>query len=82
VVQFTPHSLFLGGGVAQNSALRSLVEQRIDLPIFWPDREFCMDNAVMVAGLGFHQWDHHPVDERWTLDARTRIPFVGEKERR
>lgn len=50
-------TLIVGGGVAANSFLRkSLIEQgkKHSLNIFIPDLALCMDNAAMVAGLGFH----------------------------
>jgi N6-L-threonylcarbamoyladenine synthase len=48
--------LVIGGGVAANNRLRerfySEAEKR-GLNIYFPSRELCMDNAAMVAGLGY-----------------------------
>jgi len=50
-------TLLVGGGVAANSALRQSLQtqakaQRID--VFFPPMGLCVDNAAMIAGLGFH----------------------------
>jgi len=48
--------LILGGGVAANQRLRekffNLIKTK-DLQIYFPPLALCMDNAAMVAGLGF-----------------------------
>ncbi len=51
-------TLIVGGGVAANSLLRkTLIHEGAQhgLRVFFPDLALCMDNAAMVAGLGFHQ---------------------------
>ncbi len=51
-------TLLVGGGVAANSELRSQMKQeafRHGIEIFFPPMSLCMDNAAMIAGLGFHQ---------------------------
>ncbi len=50
-------SLLVGGGVSANSLLRSRLlaigkERSIDVRL--PAMEYCVDNAAMIAGLGFH----------------------------
>jgi N6-L-threonylcarbamoyladenine synthase len=51
--RFGARSLILGGGVSANRALRSAVKERLSVPAFVPEPEFCTDNAAMTAGLGF-----------------------------
>jgi N6-L-threonylcarbamoyladenine synthase len=49
--------LLICGGVAANSALRERAQaeaDRLDLPLFLPSRRLATDNAVMIAGLGYH----------------------------
>ncbi len=49
--------LVIGGGVAANSYLRSELFKRAeqhDIKVFIPEFEFCLDNAAMIAGLGYH----------------------------
>ncbi|MEW6743456.1 MAG: tRNA (adenosine(37)-N6)-threonylcarbamoyltransferase complex transferase subunit TsaD [Planctomycetota bacterium] len=47
----------IGGGVAANTRLRERAAERAHqagLPLYLSPRELATDNAVMVAGLGFH----------------------------
>ncbi len=49
-------TLLIGGGVAANSALRkNLMEagQREGIKVYFPLMTFCLDNAAMIAGLGY-----------------------------
>jgi N6-L-threonylcarbamoyladenine synthase len=51
-------TLLLGGGVAANSALRTTLTNRAeeyDLDVFFPPVKLCIDNAAMIAGLGYHR---------------------------
>ena len=48
-------SLCLAGGVAANSELRRRFEA-LDMEVFIPSRVMCTDNAAMVAGAGWHQF--------------------------
>jgi len=48
--------LVVGGGVAANSRLRERFFQEAEktgLQVYFPPLELCMDNAAMVAGLGY-----------------------------
>jgi len=50
-------TLLVGGGVAANSALRARLSETAEnknLAIFYPPTRFCLDNAAMIAGYGFH----------------------------
>jgi len=50
-------TLVVGGGVAANSTLRQQLicaSQDHNINVFFPDMSLCMDNAAMIAGLGFH----------------------------
>ena len=47
--------VLLGGGVAQNTRLRQMVEEMAKergARMFVPDRQFCRDNGAMIAWLG------------------------------
>lgn len=47
--------LVLGGGVSANTRLRGKIERRAienSIRLFLPSKRLCLDNAVMVAGLG------------------------------
>jgi N6-L-threonylcarbamoyladenine synthase len=46
-----------GGGVLANSLLReklTTTASSFNIPIHLPDNSYCVDNAAMIAGLGFH----------------------------
>ncbi|RKY32277.1 MAG: tRNA (adenosine(37)-N6)-threonylcarbamoyltransferase complex transferase subunit TsaD [Candidatus Omnitrophota bacterium] len=48
--------LLIGGGVAANSRLRERFRAAADsdeIKVFFPQRRFCLDNAAMVAGIGY-----------------------------
>jgi N6-L-threonylcarbamoyladenine synthase len=50
-------TLVLGGGVSANSALRSAASElarRLGCALRLPALEFCVDNAAMIAGVGYH----------------------------
>ncbi len=50
-------TLLVGGGVAANSALRrhlAAEARKQGVKVHFPKMALCMDNAAMVAGLGFH----------------------------
>ncbi len=49
-------SLVIGGGVSANSCLRQKLSQQaknIGIKVYFPPKHLCLDNASMVAALGF-----------------------------
>lgn len=72
--EFGCRSLLLGGGVSQNRYLRSLFENKVPYPIFWPAKGLSLDNAAMIAGLGFHIFTQDG-PHSYTFDPFPRIPF-------
>lgn len=53
--EFAPKSVVLGGGVAANTELRRQLNERLPLPIEYPDLKLCGDNGAMIATLGCFQ---------------------------
>ncbi len=50
-------AILTGGGVTANSHLRAALKSlaaRRNLQLFLPRPDFCVDNAAMIAGLGYH----------------------------
>ena len=50
-------TLLLGGGVSANSALRAAVTElagQLKCTLRLPPLKYCVDNAAMIAGLGYH----------------------------
>ena len=72
---FPCQSIVFGGGVCNNQRLREMFLERFPhLPQFWPPAGLSLDNAAMIAGLGFHQFTQGaraPLD----LEALPRVEF-------
>ena len=50
-------TLLIGGGVAANSLLRRRLSEeagRQAVKVYFPPMSLCLDNAAMIAGLGYH----------------------------
>ncbi|MBI5273307.1 MAG: tRNA (adenosine(37)-N6)-threonylcarbamoyltransferase complex transferase subunit TsaD [Chlamydiia bacterium] len=77
IQRFPCRGVYLGGGVCNNQRLKEILADRLSpLPIFWPPPELTLDNAAMIAGLGFHKFRQTPVSDPLDLDVQTRIPVV------
>lgn len=75
---FPCRAIYLGGGVTNNSRLRELFTEKFGphLPMFWPPHNLSLDNAAMIAGLGFHKFLQCPSGDSLDLDVQTRIPIA------
>ena len=48
-------TIYIGGGVSNNQRFREIFNELCpDLNVFWPPRGLSIDNAAMIAGLGYH----------------------------
>ncbi len=57
--KFAAKSIIIGGGVACNSRLRQRlteVAKNRSIPLYYPSKKLCMDNAAMVAGLAYYKY--------------------------
>lgn len=73
---FHCRSIFLGGGVSNNQRLRQLfVERGPSIQIYWPSAGLSLDNAAMIAGLGYHQFLKQGNSDPFDLEPMTRIPL-------
>jgi N6-L-threonylcarbamoyladenine synthase len=73
---FGCRAIYIGGGVSNNKRLRVLFsEQAPSLAIFWPPLGLSLDNAAMIAGLGFHVYQKQGADSM-SLEPQTRIPLT------
>lgn len=70
---FPYRSIVVGGGVSNNRRLRAIFNERFKIPLFWPPFDLSMDNAIMIAALGYHKMNIGFAD--LNLEALPRLPF-------
>ncbi|HAB98571.1 MAG TPA: tRNA (adenosine(37)-N6)-threonylcarbamoyltransferase complex transferase subunit TsaD, partial [Parachlamydiales bacterium] len=76
-LEFSSQSIVLGGGVCSNQRLRDLFSQEFPhTPLYWPSKELSLDNAAMIAGLGYHKFLRRKESDPLDLEAITRIPIA------
>lgn len=70
-------TLIFGGGVTHNQSLRNLFEKESQgaLQLLWPSPGLSLDNAAMIAGLGYHCYQAKGKGDPINLEPLTRIPF-------
>ncbi|CUI16598.1 O-sialoglycoprotein endopeptidase [Candidatus Protochlamydia naegleriophila] len=69
-------TLLFGGGVTNNQHLRHLFQ--VAAPSFnycWPSAGLSLDNAAMIAGLGYHRYRLQGKGDEMELEPLVRIPF-------
>jgi N6-L-threonylcarbamoyladenine synthase len=71
---FPCRAIYLGGGVSANCTLRERFRS-FSLPLFWPPLNLSIDNASMIAGLGYHRLLKKPEGDRYDLAPHSRIPL-------
>lgn len=68
-------AVYCGGGVSNNQRLRELfLELECPVPVYYPTARMTMDNAAMIAGLGYHCFLKKGGDGL-DLEPMTRIPL-------
>lgn len=71
-------ALVFGGGVTNNKRLKALfAEKAPTLQTIWPPPGLSLDNAAMIAGLGYHNFIRHG-PASLDLQAITRFPYWTE----
>lgn len=75
-------SLLIAGGVAANLRFRELAKEHLRIPTYFPQLQYCSDNAAMIAALGFHHLvkaggPHAFAQLNW--DAFSRYQFVTQE---
>lgn len=75
--KFNIKKIIFGGGVTNNQALRHLFSQTTsDSSYMWPAFGLSLDNAAMIAGLGYHSYLRRGKGDEMSLDPLVRIPFA------
>ena len=70
-------TLALAGGVAANSGLRTMLQQRADyngMKVYYPPLALCGDNAAMVGAQGYYEFKAGNIAPL-TLNARASMPI-------
>jgi N6-L-threonylcarbamoyladenine synthase len=67
-------TILFGGGVTNNQQLRrQFAETAPTLHCLWPSKGLSLDNAAMIAGLGYHHYLKRGCGDSLDLEALTRI---------
>jgi N6-L-threonylcarbamoyladenine synthase len=71
-------TLLLAGGVACNTRLREVVQERLrpHEKMMCPDRSLCTDNAAMVALAAAYKYPEPPPSQ-WELDTAATVPITS-----
>lgn len=71
-------TIIFGGGVTNNRRLRQLfTEANPSLDYRWPSAGLSLDNAAMIAGLGYHRYLAKGQGDSLDLEPLVRIPFAS-----
>ncbi len=66
--------IVLGGGVTHNREFRRRIDN-LGLQTFWPQHGLSLDNAAMIAGLGYQRYQLQGSGDPLTLEPQTRITW-------
>ncbi len=70
------NTLIFGGGVTNNQTLRRVFDlQCPQLQCIWPPFGLSLDNAAMIAGLGYHRFLRKNGGDSIDLEPMTRLPL-------
>lgn len=74
---FNCKAIYLGGGVSNNQKLREMLQHKnLNIPVFWPSKGLSLDNAAMIAGLGYQKFIKNGAGDPLSLNAYARAPLV------
>lgn len=69
--------ILLGGGVTNNLTLRHLFQEAApELRCWWPPKGLSLDNAAMIAGLGYHQFKTKGTGDAMDLEPVLKLGMV------
>lgn len=69
-------TILLGGGVSSNEYLRDLLYQSLpQANLYFPRKELCVDNAAMIAALGFHVYQRNKQGDSLEVEPMARLPL-------
>jgi len=72
--KFNLKAIYFGGGVTNNQTLKEMFKAKnLKISLFWPKAGLSLDNAAMIAGLGFHKFKKRLKSDALDLNAETSI---------
>lgn len=70
-------TILFGGGVSNNQALRQQFAKKApQLKCLWPSKGLSLDNAAMIAGLGYHKFLEKGKGDPLDFEAATNLRFA------
>tara|TARA_B100001123_G_scaffold448572_1_gene610247 strand:- start:1567 stop:2601 length:1035 start_codon:yes stop_codon:yes gene_type:complete len=73
--KYNAKCIFVSGGVSANTTLREAISNRAgDLPVYFPPKFLCTDNASMIAAAGHQRFEAGQRDD-WNMDAKPSWPL-------
>ena len=73
--KYNAKCIFVSGGVSANTTLRkAIVDRAEDLPVYFPPKFLCTDNASMIAAAGYKRFEAGHRDD-WNMDAKPSWPL-------
>jgi N6-L-threonylcarbamoyladenine synthase len=73
---FDAGAIYCGGGVTNNGRFRALFDElNCPVPVYFPPKRLALDNAAMIAGLGYHSFRKEGKGDGLDLGPMTRIPM-------
>ncbi len=69
------NSLFVGGGVSSNQYFQKSLKETIPIPVYFPPKELCQDNGIMIASLASEKFSWHKKSDPLSLEPSPRIPL-------
>lgn len=76
-VETGANTVVFGGGVTNNQEIRRQFKAKCpQLNSIWPAPNLTLDNATMIAGLGYHRYHKYGPSDLLLLEAKSQIPFA------
>ncbi|NGX63935.1 MAG: tRNA N6-adenosine threonylcarbamoyltransferase [Candidatus Anoxychlamydiales bacterium] len=74
--KFNLKAIYFGGGVTNNKTLREMFDkENLNIDLFWPQKDLSLDNAAMIAGLGYHKFKKENKSDRLDILAHPSCSF-------
>ncbi len=72
--KFNLKAVYFGGGVTCNNTLKEMFQNKnINIKLVWPEKDLSLDNAAMIAGLGYHKYKKELKSEKFDILAQPTI---------